>query len=451
LAALTLRPLPHSVTGTMNTVPWRPGTRARHALLLLVAPILAAGCTAKLADGGGACTPTLTCAAQGATCGGFVDDCGVARACGTCRIGTCSKTDGTPGRCEYSGTYGGAGNPDPNGLCTQALPPEALPVSTASATSVVGTGTAASCTYAALAGAIARGGVITFSCGPDPVTLAVTATLNLDPSKDTVIDGGNKVTLDGGGAVRILSWNNGNWQVDGHVLTLQHLTLANGRAVGTVQFVEHPGTECPTGTMDGQGGALFMRDGVLHAVDVVFRNNQAALLGPDTGGGAVYLLGVKPATIATCSFLGNQASNGGGLGGLFATYTVYDSLFDGNDATGFGANDIDASRCPFIDANNPNHNQIGSGGNGGALYSDGNGANVTLCGTQIRSNHAGAYGAALFFTSNDGTGWLTIRDSNVHDNAQDDDWWTWPWAHSGISTNAKTNAPVNSFIQNTQP
>jgi hypothetical protein len=91
-----------------------------------------------------------------------------------------------------------------------------------------------------------------------------------------------------------------------------------------------------------------MRDGILRAVDVLFANNQAALLGPDTGGGAIYLFGAKPATIAGCSFLNNQASNEGALGGLFATLSIYDSLFDGNQATGTGANNNDPGKCSYI-------------------------------------------------------------------------------------------------------
>jgi hypothetical protein len=419
----------------------------KRLLFLLASSILMAGCSAGSSggcpQGTPGCTPTQTCASQAYSCGSFVDSCGATQACGTCRIGTCSKTDGTPGICQYSGTFTGAGNPDPNGLCKQALPPEALPVDTSTPTTVVGTDSEGSCTYAALKTAVEKGGVITFKCGSAPVTIPVTTTLEIPDSVDTVIDGGNKVTLDGRNAVRILHWNNTiqSWQTNTHKLTLQHVVLANGKATGTEQFTPHPGTECPTGYKDGQGGALFMRDGTLHAFDVIFVNNQAALLGPDTGGGAVYIVGAKPATIATCSFLGNKASNGGGLGALFGTYAVYDSLFDGNDASGTGANDVDAGRCPY-----DNH-QIGSGGNGGAMYSDGNGADVSICGTQVRNNHAGAYGAALFFTSNNGTGWLTIRDSYLHDNAQDDDWWEWPWVHSGISTNANTRDPVNSNIQ----
>ena len=42
----------------------------------------------------------------------------------------------------------------------------------------------------------ARAGVITFNCGSAAVTIPITATMNLPINKNTVIDGGNKVTLD---------------------------------------------------------------------------------------------------------------------------------------------------------------------------------------------------------------------------------------------------------------
>ena len=34
-----------------------------------------------------------------------------------------------------------------------------------------------------------------------------------------------------------------------------------------------------------------MQDGNLRVIDSIFENNQAAMLGPDTGGGAIYLFG----------------------------------------------------------------------------------------------------------------------------------------------------------------
>src|SRR5580704_10622071 len=53
--------------------------------------------------------------------------------------------------------------------------------------------------------AVAAGGIITFSCGPDPVTITMQATAKVvNTSAEVVLDGGGKVTLSGGGARRIL-------------------------------------------------------------------------------------------------------------------------------------------------------------------------------------------------------------------------------------------------------
>jgi hypothetical protein len=334
---------------------------------------------------------------------------------------------------------GPAGNPD--ATCSLSLPAAALPVDTTNPTTIVGTGTAETCTYSAVAAAIAKGGVITFNCGPDPVSILITATLELKTDRSTVIDGGNKVTLDGGNRVRILKWEYGNWMSNNNVLTLQHITLAHGRAVGTDLIPTRP-APCSQGYNDGQGGALFMRDGILHAVDVTFINNRAALLGPDTGGGAIYLLGCKPAYISSCTFRNNKASNAGAMGSLFAEDYIYNSLFEGNTATGSGANNDDANQCSYI--NNGQH-EIGSGGNGGAIYSDGVGVSMTICGTQVRNNTSGAFGAAIFFTSNDSSnlGTLTIRDSHMFNNIPALMYWEWM---PGISTNAGTVTPINSVI-----
>jgi len=404
----------------------------------LAAALLAAGCNLQSSR---TCTSIDTCASQGYQCGTFTDACGGVHACGGCGAGqACSRSDGTAGFCAVTGPLPRAGNPD--GHCLSPLPAGAMPADTSRPTTVVGAGSPAGCTHAALAAAVARGGVITFDCGPDPVTLSVAATLHLPTDRDTVIDGGSRVTLDGGSSVQILRWEDGNWLTSDRTLTLQHLVLANGRATGTELIPVRP-PPCSQGYNDGQGGALFMRNGVLRAIDVTFAGNQAALLGPDTGGGAVYLLGSKPATLSSCSFLGNRASNAGALGGLFATLSIYDSLFDGNQATGTGANNDDPAQCTYL--NNGQH-QVGSGGNGGAIYSDGVAMDVTLCGTQVRNNHAGAFGAAIFFTSNDAArrGTLTIRDALLFANAQDNPYWQW---RPGISTNAATVDPVNSDIR----
>src|SRR5690606_34308688 len=89
------------------------------------------------------------------------------------------------------------------------VPAEAQAEAVAHPDTVVGTGTAASCTSAAFVAAVAKGGVITFNCGSDPVTimLAETAKMVNNAASRIVIDGGGKVTLSGAGQHRILYMN----------------------------------------------------------------------------------------------------------------------------------------------------------------------------------------------------------------------------------------------------
>ena len=70
---------------------------------------------------------------------------------------------------------------------------------------VVGTGTPASCTSRAVVRAVARGGSITFDCGPAPVTIAMKRTAKVvNTSSRVVLDGGGLVTLSGQDRRRIL-------------------------------------------------------------------------------------------------------------------------------------------------------------------------------------------------------------------------------------------------------
>jgi hypothetical protein len=133
-----------------------------------------------------------------------------------------------------TGTGGGAGQAgNPNGSCKAGVPTKGQPADVSTPTTVVGTGTSASCTFAALNTAVGKGGVITFNCGSSAVTIPITATMNLPTNKNTVIDGGNRVTLDGGHAVQILSFNGPDFQTNNNGLTLQHLSLVNGKTTPT--------------------------------------------------------------------------------------------------------------------------------------------------------------------------------------------------------------------------
>ena len=85
---------------------------------------------------------------------------------------------------------------------------------------VVGTGTSGSCTEAALKAAVAGGGTVTFNCGS---SATITLTNDVVVAKDTVIDGGGRITISGNNVTRVFQTNN-------YVkFTVQNLTIVNGK------------------------------------------------------------------------------------------------------------------------------------------------------------------------------------------------------------------------------
>jgi hypothetical protein len=319
------------------------------------------------------------------------------------------------------------------------VPARGNPVDTSHPTTVVGTGTPASCTFADLQAAVAKGGIITFDCG-GAATIGVTSTLNLLTTTNTVVDGGNLVTLDGGDAVQIFNFNSPGWQTGTSTVTLQHLALVHAKT-NPMQAIPPAPAPCSQGWDDGEGGAIYMRDGSLNVIDCVFDHDQAAPLGPDTGGGAIYVNGSKDGVvIAQSTFTNDAASNGGAVGVLWAELDVYDSLITNNTGTGHDANNNDPTQCSVM---NNGQNEIGSGGNGGALYGDGDNFGIIVCGDDIENNAAGvnAFGGGIFFTSDNWTGTLTIQDSTIEGNTGGH----WTSVHAGSVTNAGTAVGTNAL------
>ena len=290
-----------------------------------------------------------------------------------------------------------AGAP-PAEICTPSI---AL-YDSSSPTAVIGTGTSASCVEADLRAAAAAGGVITFNCGSDPVTISITETIDLPVDRDTIIDGGGLVTLDAGLVARHFYFHHPDWMNNQSKVVLQRLVLRNGQAPAGEYFPQDSDNpECAYGYKEGSGGVIYMRNGVLHVIDSEFYDNRAALIGPDVGGGAIYVVGVPEVIITGSRFVGNRGANGGAVGMLFAgTPEIYNSLFEDNTAEGVGMNYVEAG-CP-----NFNHDeQGGAGGNSGAVYFDGlndAGVTYTICGAVFRNNRANELGGALFRTPNAG-------------------------------------------------
>src|SRR5437879_1630004 len=82
-------------------------------------------------------------------------------------------------RC-FQGCWAPAAGPaagTPDGRCD--VPPDARAEDVSSPRTVVGDGTPASCTGAAFVDAVAKGGVITFACGPAPLTITLDRTAKI--------------------------------------------------------------------------------------------------------------------------------------------------------------------------------------------------------------------------------------------------------------------------------
>jgi hypothetical protein len=297
-----------------------------------------------------------------------------------------------------------AGNPD--GHCP--VPAEAGLEDTSSPTTVVGTGTPESCTADAFITAVAGGGVITFDCGPDPVTITLDRPAKVvnDTGPDIVIDGGGLVTLSGGGSTRILYMNtcdeNQVWtsshcqNQDTPRLTVQNLTFVDANSKSETEY-------------DG-GGAIWVRGGRLKVLNSRFFNNVCADTGPDVGGAGIRVFDQfdgQPVYVVNSTFggadgFGNTCSNGGGISSIGVSWTIINSLLSYNHAIGNGGN--------------PAESGTPGGGSGGAIYNDGNTMTLSLCGTKIEQNEVVAYGSAIFFVSNDHSGNVVIDDSVITNN-----------------------------------
>jgi hypothetical protein len=287
-----------------------------------------------------------------------------------------------------------------------AVPPEAGPADTSHPDRVIGDGTPASCTSDAVVAAVAAGGVITFHCGPAPVTITMTATAKVVNARPRIVlDGGGRVTLSGGGQRRILyqntcdqaqGWTTSHCQdQETPELTVQNLTFADGDATG----------ETAEG---GGGGAIFVRGGRFKVVNSRFVNNRCDPTGPDLGGAALRVLSQyhgQPVTVVGSTFDGGVCSNGGALSSIGVSWVLLNCLLTNNNAIGHGANPAKAGTP--------------GGGSGGAIYLDGNRFTLRLAGTRIEHNHAVEGGGAVFFVSNDRTGTMTIEGSTLQDNPSD--------------------------------
>jgi hypothetical protein len=297
---------------------------------------------------------------------------------------------------------GTAGAPEP-ASGGRAAPVDGRGVDTSHPDRLIGSGTAASCTSAAVVAAVAAGGVIRFDCGAAPVTITLAQTAKIvNAHPRTVLDGGGTVTLSGGGQRRILYQNTCDpkqgyttshcQDQDSPQLVVQNLTFAGGNSTGDL-------------TEGGGGGAIFVRGGRFSVIGSRFVGNRCDPTGPDLGGAALRVLSQyhgEPVSVVGSTFTGGVCSNGGAISSIGVSWRIVDSTMTGNRAIGRGAN--------------PARGGTPGGGSGGAIYLDGNTFTLSISGSRITGNSAAEGGGAVFFVSNDRTGTATVTGSTISGN-----------------------------------
>ncbi len=283
---------------------------------------------------------------------------------------------------------------------------------------VVGTGTPASCTEGGLDAALA--GLVTFDCGPDPVTITITSTKTI--AYDTVIDGGGRITISGGNRVGVFA-------VNGVSLTVQNLTIADAQSSsagsGAGIFNGSGMLTVTNSTFSGNsagvyGGGIYSNGGTVTVTNSTFSSNRAGY-----GGGGIYS-DTGTVTVTNSTFSSNRAryGSGGGIDSNGGTVTVTNSAFSGNSANHGGGIDSNGGRvtvtaCSF--SGNSAHD-------GGGIDSDSVLA-VTNC--SFSGNSAGAGGGGI-----DNGGTLTVTNSTFSGNSAG--------AGGGIYSDTGTVTVVNS-------
>ena len=232
---------------------------------------------------------------------------------------------------------------------------------------VVGNGTSASCTEAALDAAIGQlypganfsGGVLSFQCGgPKEITITSPKTL----TDATLVDGGGIITLDAQGLTR-------------------HFNV-----VGAESQIELRGLLLQNGAVNGFGGAISVAtETSLQLTDCILFNNAAT-----ASGGALYVESDASVGLLRTQVRYNRALNGGGIASS-GTLTITDSLITLNSASGdqgggiqqwFG--DFSASGSAFL--NN-------TARNGGALLL--RGSQAVVSGVDMSDNTSLERGGAI--------------------------------------------------------
>ena len=250
---------------------------------------------------------------------------------------------------------------------------------------VVGAGTSASCTEAALVDCLPGGGSfngsVTFSCG-GAKTITVTSTKTI--SANITINGGGVITISGGTTVGVFSVN------AGVMFTAENLIIANGSSPSGGGIVNSGTVTVTNSTFSGNsalfGGGIFNDiGGTLTVTDSTFSGNSTFAGG--RGGGISNETGTV--TVTNSTFSGNSnAQGGGGINNENGTVTVTNSTFSGNSALFGGGISNETGTVTVTNSTFSGNSALFGGGGGGGGINNAAGT-VTVTNTIIANSTTG--------------------------------------------------------------
>lgn len=220
--------------------------------------------------------------------------------------------------------------------------------------------------------------------GPNTITLT-SGQLSISTSNLTIDATANgNVTIDANGASRVMYDNAAN----GSSLTLNHLTISNGKAT----------TKCAGFT---QGGGICVHYADLVVSDSTFGGNSALYGNPVVFGGfgGAIVADLGKATLTRCTLTGNSAISGGAIIANQNVVALIDSTLSGNTATQKGG----AIYAPNGGVALTNSTVYGnSASSGGAIYGGVVFSPVTLEQTTVAGNTASVSGGGLIVQASSG-------------------------------------------------
>ena len=235
--------------------------------------------------------------------------------------------------------------------------------------------------------------------------------------------GEDKLTIDGKGNNRIFRLK--STSVKPRSLTVENLTLANGKATPTEVITEKRGGAIATehqgvlkveqvtfksNVAENGGGAIHSAfEGQLTVIDCQFINNKAIAGNNENSGGAITFMGPGQLLVQDSNFVGNRGINGGAIYNVQGSVKLENSTFTNNDV-------LTATVAPKTA--NPTMR-----GYGGAIYNDrlsspNNTKNGTLeiINSTFEDNKGRAAGGAVYVYNHDPEEKIIIKNSAFRNN-----------------------------------